>query len=176
MLSSIKVVFLFSVLLSCTSLDNKKSDRYLNVISVDTKLEQRDTLLFKCVLKENQIVDLYFSKNKIQIPYYLPTNSFLSDSTKSKECITYEEQILEGYYKESRCYIFNKNEEVAFMSISGSGVFANLNYVYDSFGRVVSVEGTSNYDVVYDDYSNSITNIFMRNPFSEKEIKFVYNE
>lgn len=141
--------------------------------NINPNSEWDDEILVKdsVINRDNAIIDLYYISTISDIPYYLPTNGFLKDTLKDKEC-DYKK-----YPAHVKCYKYDSINRVTSMNIDGSGVMGEWQYKYDELSRVIEIkEGNLVYSISYFKDLNLIAEISYISHLKRKGIKITYDK
>lgn len=172
-----KVIYVFIILTSCSSSNNKTKDSNetkLTVVKYENQNsdfeEKIDTLINSQIVDLSEIkIDMYFTWRNFQIPYYMPTGSIYKDTVKTKECDWSK------YPKNVKCYDYDVKNRVVKMQIEGSGTMEVYRFKYDESDRIIEMidNSMSIYKMRYDKSGNLLV-INIKDTNFQKRLEFNY--
>jgi YD repeat-containing protein len=112
---------------------------------VDTLINQREINL------PDTPIDLFYTHENFQFPYYVPSNGMYKDTVKDKECD------MNIYPQTVKCYEYDSRNRVKHMHVSGSGTESDFTYTYNEKGQVATFTNNGDkYILKYNDDGNLI--------------------
>lgn len=172
-----KVIYVFIILTSCSSSNNKTKDSNetkLTIVKYENQNsdfeEKIDTLINSQVFELSDTkIDMYFTWRNFKIPYYMPTGSIYNDTVKNKECDWTK------YPTNVKCYEYDVKNRVVKMQIEGSGIMGFYRFKYDESDKIIEMTDNSMsiYKMRYDKSGNLLV-INIKDTNFQKRFEFNY--
>lgn len=124
------------VLLIKTFIVYPQKKHSLTIISFKENSNIVDTLLKKEILNSQVPIDIFFTSEKLKLPYYTPTNGIFKNKVQEIECIVHA-------YKYSKCYKYDSQNRVIEMLVSGSGAIHHFTYKYNKNNQIIEIKDLS---------------------------------
>jgi YD repeat-containing protein len=167
------LTFSFLVISSCVQ--NKKNIRNVTVILFDNQ-NPGHSLTIDTVMSSKRFdlattnIDLFFSNNFFQLPYYVPTDGIYRSKEKDKECD------MKIYPATVKCYEYDNKNRVIKMTVEGSGTTNNFSYKYNDKNQITEItdNGSDKYILTYNS-DGTISELRKKELQIEKRLVFIYN-